>query len=445
MVLFQFSSRAARWLPQWVARHPRQTTAAIAAALTLGTGGAFAVASLSPDIEDVPVRNVFEEVTPLPLDWQAEALEQHNLALYHSEVIRSSDSFASLFRRLNIDDAKVMAYLRGDSHARQAFRTGRTVTAEVGSDRKAKKIAVRWINDDGAVQRLVIEQNAAGVVARNDFPKLTTGIRLASGAIRTSLYAATDAANMPDSVAKQMTGILDSTVDFHRGLRRGDRFAVVYEVQELDGEVVHTGRILSVEFTNSGKTHQAVWFQEAGTKGAYYSPDGATLRRPYLTSPLEYSRVTSGFDMRVHPISRQWKAHLGVDYGAPTGTPVRTVGDGVVEFAGWQNGFGNVIIVQHRNQHSTVYGHLSRIGVRKGQTVEQGQFIGNVGTTGYSTGPHLHFEFRVAGVHHDPLSIARQMEVVPVSRHARASFNQFASNMRAELAAAQQLRATSAE
>ena len=207
---------------------------------------------------------------------------------------------------------------------------------------------------------------------------------------------------------------------------------------------MRSGRILSAEFVNGGKTYQAMWFEEPGHKGGYYTLDGRSLRHSYLASPMEFSRVTSGFAMRFHPILQEWKAHLGVDYGAPTGTSVRTVGDGTVEFAGVQNGFGNVVIVKHGNSTETVYAHLSRINVRPGEKVEQGQNIGAVGATGWATGPHLHFEFRVNGIHRDPLLAARESGSEPVSAAARAAFDHLSHMMRNQLAAASSVTVTAA-
>ena len=169
------------------------------------------------------------------------------------------------------------------------------------------------------------------------------------------------------------------------------------------------------------------------------------MRRAFLTSPVEFSRVTSGFKMRFHPILQTWRAHLGTDYAAPTGTAVRAVGDGVVDFAGVQNGYGNVVMLKHRNNQMTVYAHLSRIGVTRGQTVSQGQTVGAVGATGWATGPHLHFEFRVNGVHQDPMTIAHQAQAVPVSPAARPAFNRLASAMRIQLSAAASVQQASAD
>jgi murein DD-endopeptidase MepM/ murein hydrolase activator NlpD len=236
-----------------------------------------------------------------------------------------------------------------------------------------------------------------------------------------------------------------SDIDFRRDLREGDRFAVVYESLEADGEPMRAGKVLSAEFVNNGREHQAVWFEEHGLKGAFYGFDGQSSRKSYLGSPLEFSRVSSGYGMRFHPVSGKQKAHLGVDYAAPTGTPVRTIGDGVVSFAGWQNGYGNIIEIQHKGNQLTKFAHLSRIDVRTGQKVSQGDFIGAVGSTGLSTGPHLHFEFRDNGVPQDPLEIARQSENIPVSPAAKARFEAVAQAMRQQLDAAATIRQASAD
>jgi murein DD-endopeptidase MepM/ murein hydrolase activator NlpD len=231
--------------------------------------------------------------------------------------------------------------------------------------------------------------------------------------------------------------ILSSQIDFHRGLRKGDRFSVVYEALEADGEPLRTGRVLSIDFSNNGRTSQALWFQQPGTKGAYFTPEGKSLSSSYLASPMEFSRVTSGFSMRFHPILNQWRAHTGVDFGAPKGTPVRTVGDGRVDFAGVQNGYGNVVIVRHNGADATVYAHLSRIDVRVGQAVSQGQRIGAVGATGWATGPHLHFEFRVNGVFRNPVEVARASPAVTLSAASRPVFEKLVHSMHAQLEAAQ--------
>jgi murein DD-endopeptidase MepM/ murein hydrolase activator NlpD len=218
---------------------------------------------------------------------------------------------------------------------------------------------------------------------------------------------------------------------------------VVYEALAADGEpvtwAVPTGRVLSAEFVNNGKAHHAVWYSDATGRGAYFGFDGKSKRRAFLASPMEFSRVTSGFAMRFHPILQTLRVHRGVDYGAPYGTAVRSVGDGVVEFAGWQNGYGNVVKVQHGKERSTLYAHLSRIDVRKGQAIEQGQHLGAVGATGWATGPHLHFEFQVSGQHVDPLTIAKAADTMTIDGAARARFAELSSSAKAQLDLAETL------
>ncbi|MBV7456095.1 M23 family metallopeptidase [Acidovorax sp. sif1233] len=437
-------------LSRTIQQHPKRITAAVAALLLTGGGGAFAVASFAPDPAELPVRMVSYPVESLAENLVLGELDAPGFSLFRSEQVRSSDTPESLLQRLGVADPAAAAFMRGDTPVRQNVlgRTGRAVSAETTDDHRLTRLTVRWVPDDsGSFRRLIVERNGDKFSSRIETAKMTVGSRLAGGIIHSSLFAATDASNIPDGVAVQMAELFSGNIDFRRSLRKGDRFSVVYETLEADGEPLSSGRVLSAEFVNNGKTHQALWFQEQGAaKGAYYTLDGESMRRAYLTSPVEFSRVTSGFKMRMHPILKTWRAHLGTDFAAPSGTSVRTVGDGVVEFAGVQNGFGNVVFVKHRNQHVTVYAHLSRIDVRQGQSVEQGQTLGAVGATGWATGPHLHFEFRVNGVHQDPQTIVAQSEAAaPVSAAGRPAFERLASNMRIQLSAAALVEQASAD
>lgn len=437
--------------------YPKRITAVIAALMLGGGGGAFAVANFAPDASELPVREVLESVQALPVPDTDNRLAFQPLNLFRSELTRSSDTADTLLKRMGVDDPAAAAFIRTDAAARQVLlgRSGRSVTAETNDNHGLLKLSARWNSeDDSSFKRLVIESRAGGFVSRVESAPLTASSQLASGTIQTSLFAATDEARVPDAVAIQVAEIFSGDIDFHRALRKGDRFSVVYETLEGDGEPLRTGRVLSAEFVNNGKTFQAMWFQTpltgktavtAAGKGGYYTLDGQSLRRAYLASPMEFSRLTSGFKMRFHPILKTMRAHLGVDYGAPTGTPVRSVGDGVVEFAGTQGGYGNVVFVNHGKQHTTVYAHLSRIDVRKGQSVSQSQNLGAVGATGWATGPHLHFEFRVNGEHRDPLTLAHQSEAVPVAASAKPVFTKMAAETRLALAAAASMQQASAQ
>ncbi len=435
--------------------HPKRVTASLAV-LLLGTGvTAFGVAPLAPDAADLPVRQVLEAVEPLATRAQTDSLADFRFNLFRTEITRSTDTADALLKRLNINDPAAAAFLRRDASAQLilAGRPGKAITAEASDSQQLIKLSMRWPTEDAAVfKRLVIERNDAGFAARIENAPYSSSARLASGTIQSSLFAATDDAHIPDSVATQLAEIFSSEIDFRTALRKGDRFNLVYETLEADGEPLRPGRVLSAEFVNAGKTHQAMWFQPPGKdasgaplKGAYYGLDGKSLRRAYLTSPLEFSRVTSGFSMRMHPVLQKWRAHLGTDFAAPTGTPARSVGDGVVTFAGVQNGYGNVVFIKHRNNHETVYAHLSKINVRVGQSVSQSDTIGLVGSTGWATGPHLHLEFRVAGVHQDPMAMAQQSDTVPVSAAAQAHFRQLAAGIKSQLQAAATITQTRAE
>ncbi|MBX3621762.1 MAG: peptidoglycan DD-metalloendopeptidase family protein [Rhizobacter sp.] len=408
---------------------------------------AFGIAPLAPDAADLPRRMVTEIVTPEDITSQLEALASHSAQFYRNDLTRSADTADSLLARLNVADTAAAAFVRSNPTARKLLegRAGKIVQARTNDTGALEELVARYPAENSDqfnthFSRLRITRAGDGFTAVVETAPLETQVRASTGTIRSSLFAATDEAKIPDPVAIQLAEIFSTDIDFHRELRRGDTFDVVYESLTADGEPITwnqaSGRVLAAEFSNDGRTYSAVWYQDANTKGGYYGFDGQSKRRAFLAAPLEFSRVTSGFSMRMHPILKTWRAHLGVDYGAPTGTPVRSVGDGVVEFAGRQNGYGNVIQIRHSNNRSTLYGHLSRIDVHRGQHVDQGMRIGAVGATGWATGPHLHFEVKVNGVQKDPLVIAKTSEAVVLSPASRAQFATLAHQMREQLLAA---------
>ena len=431
---------------RWLSRHPKTISGTLASVLLAGGGGAFAVANLGPDIADQPVVNITVPVEIAQLESQAQALDLLDLQLISTDTTRSADTPESLLRRLGLVDPEAAAFLRKSPMAKLALQqAGRAVSAEANSQQQLRSLSVRWLKNetDTFFQRLVIKRTDQGLQAALETSPMNTSIRVTGGTVARSLYDAADEARLPDPVITQLTQIFSNQIDFHRTLRKGARFSVVYEVLEADGEPLRTGRVLSAEFNNDNKKYEAVWFQEPGQKGSYYDLQGQSLSRAYLAAPVAFSRQTSGFSMRLHPIFQTQQAHRGVDYAAPTGTPAQSVGDGVVEFAGIQGGYGNMVIVNHGGHHSTVYAHLSRIQVRKGQTIQKGQVIGAVGSTGWSTGPHLHFEFRVNGNHVDPQKIIQQAQSTPISPSAKARFNGTVAQARAQLLAAAQMRESS--
>ncbi len=432
-------------LQAFVARHPKHLTALVAAVLLGGGGGAFAVANLGPDASKLPIRTLVETLEIANLDQQITALEQKTLKLYRNDITRGTDTADSLLRRLGLVDSAAATYIRQTPEVRQALlnRSGRNVSVETNEQQQLLTLTTRWLKNenDKQFQRMVITRNDQNNFSvRTDTAPLTASVRMAGGTVASSLYAASDEARLPDSVTRQLADVFSGQIDFHRALRKGAVFSLVYETLEAEGEPLRTGRLLSAEIINDKKTYNAVWFQEPGQKGAYYTMDGDSLRRAFLASPMPYSRRTSGFGMREHPILQTMRAHMGVDYAAPIGTPVISVADGVVVESSFHGAYGNMVVIQHNANQSTAYAHLSRMNVRKGQAIKQGEVVGAVGSTGLSTGPHLHFEFRINGRHVDPLTLAQQGPAEPIAAALRPQFNQRAQYARSQLMAAAQMR-----
>ena len=411
-------------------------------ALLLPFVGIMAAFGIAPDtITDTIERTSVVEQIALPaLPSAGDATES-----YWREVrIERGDTIASILQRLQIDDASAGQVLQRTSEARLLYRLipGRTIRAHTTA--AGQLLALRYLN---GTQLLKIDREGDALVVSEGAAEIETRLEMRSGEIRSSLFAATDAAGMSDAVAAQIAEVFSTDIDFHRDLRKGDRFAAVYEVQYHQGELVKTGRLLSAEFVNNGKTFQAVWFQNPDGEGGYYTPDGKNIRKAFLRSPLEFSRISSGFTIsRFHPVLQTWRAHKGVDYAAPTGTRVRATGDGIIEFVGRQGGYGNLVVLRHQSKYTTWYGHLSGFapGMQKGKRIVQGDVIGFVGSTGIATGPHLHYEFRTNDVHQDPLRVAMP-PAPPLAPQHRAAFDENARPLAERLALVRQVRTTAAQ
>lgn len=402
-------------LPQLRARILR---VAVLAALPLT--GVFAAISTAPDTP--PPGSALIETLAIDVE---RSLVAAPASYIREERYQRADTPSGLFLRLGLADEEARRLLRSNLPLMRALRPGLTVTAEVDADGR-----LLWLSHIGLRDALLtVKRDGEEFRSIEERAPLETRAVLRSGVIRSSLFAATDAANIPDAVATQLADVFGGDIDFHRDLRRNDRFSVVYEMSYLDGRTLRSGRVLAAEFVNNGRTFRAI-----SHGGTYYTPEGRNLRKAFLRSPLEFSRISSGFAMRMHPILRDWRAHRGVDYAAPIGTRVRATGDGVVEFAGRQAGYGNVVIVRHHGQYSTLYGHLNGIarGVHKGARIAQGEAIGTVGRTGWATGPHLHYEFRVAGLQRNPLTVALPA-AQPVASHELAAYRRDAAALVAQL------------
>ncbi|MBR7747159.1 M23 family metallopeptidase [Undibacterium baiyunense] len=394
--------------------------------------GAVGVAPLAPDASNLPVKTVTQDLVLPSLDEQISKIVLQQQHYVKEEKIQRGDTLASLLQRLGVDDVNAANFLKTDPVARGVLqaRAGKSIRVKTTDEGTLEWLRVGLDGNDNAAKTLLVsrrDQNGFQAAEVNE--QLERRIEMRSGDIQSSLFVATDKALIPAAIADQIVKMFETSIDFRR-LQRGDYFNVVYETFWLNGELVKTGRLLSGEFKNSGKLSQAVWFDEGAGEGGYYSFDGKSLKKAFLKSPLEFSRVSSGFSMRVHPISGKWKRHTGIDFAAATGTPIRASADGTIEHAGPQGGYGNMVIIKHWNGYSTAYAHMSRFapGARKGTRVTQGQVIGYVGSTGWSTGPHLHYEFRVNNEPRDPNTISVQ-SAAALAAHELPKFRAVAAEM----------------
>lgn len=373
---------------------------AISAIPLLGILTAFGIAPYTLPAS-VPVIPISQQI-PMPQEPLAQAIID-STPLWRLDQTQRGDTLSAVLERLDIRNPEAIAFLRQAPEA-SALATqlvpGRTLLAQTTP--QGELLELQFQLDAG--NALTIKKTADGYTAQTEPMALEKRVVIKSAEIRSSLFAATDDAEIPDSIATRIADIFSSYIDFNQDLRKGDSFTVIYEAAFNHGELVRTGKVLAAEFVNKGKTLRAVSFGES-----YYSPDGRNLHKAFLRSPLEFTRISSGFSLaRLHPILNTMRAHKGVDYAAPIGTKVKAVADATVDFAGVKGGYGNMIMLNHHNGITTVYGHLSRFAAEtvRGHAVHQGDVIGFVGMTGLATGPHLHYEFRVNGVHHDPVTVA---------------------------------------
>ena len=404
------------------------------AVLALSGVAAFGIAPEST-IDATPGRTI---VSSLPLP-ELRVSAASAAPFWREERVQRGDTIANLLARAGVDDPAAMSFMRTDLRARALYqlKVGRPV--RVATDERGRLDALRFVTATGDL--LSIRRANGAFFATYEPTNEAVRLSLVSGEIFSSLFAAADAAGLPDAVTVALAELFAGDVDFLQDLRRGDRFSVLYETRYVEGEPVGIGRIVAAEFVNQGVRHMAFLWKDAEGNDAWYAADGRSMRKAFLRSPVEFSRMTSGFTFaRFHPIFRTWRAHRGVDYAAPEGTPVRATADGVVTVAGEQSGYGNVIMIRHDGEYSTVYAHLSRFALpgRVGNAVRQGDVIGYVGQTGWATGPHLHYEFRINGEARNPETIALP-NAGPLPLETRAEFTAHADSLSRQLRLARQI------
>lgn len=355
--------------------------------------------------------------------------------------IRSGENLGSALRRLGLSDSSLISQASTQGVIRQlagAHSPGSMLTVATTA---AGGLHSASITREGSDLIHVIEPHNGKLEVSSRAAQLDAQLHMQGGVVQSSLFAAMDTAGLPDSVAEELSRIFGDDIDFHTDLRRGDRFSVIYEIYYHQGHAIRTGKILAAEFVNRGVRHSAYLFRPPNGTEDYYNQEGKNHKEGFLRSPLEFSRVSSGFSMRQHPIFGNWREHKGVDYAAPHGTSVRATSDGIIDFVGKQSGYGNFVVIRHGDTYTTAYGHLSDFakGLKIGNRVSQGETIGYVGSTGWATGPHLHYEFRMNNVHQDPLTV-RLPDAQPLNGSALSSFRQQIAPLSARLTQAQESR-----
>ncbi len=405
-MLYSLLSSKQRILAQNSSKLTKKTIRWLVALSSIPLFGIVTAFGISPNTRSFEEIQVEEEVLDLSIpDVLSET--QTNHTFWRQENIRRGDTIAAILNRLDVsnqDSTEFLQAARG-SRAMRQLKPGKTIYVQTTAD--GELLTLRYFF--GNEELFLMEKTDDVFKMTEQSIELDTQIHMKSGVINSSLFAATDNAGIPNNIAMQLTEIFASEIDFYRDLRQGDRFTVVYETFSNDnGKRAKTGRVLAVEFINKGKSHQAIYFKSSNGADGYYTPEGESLRKAFLLSPLAFSRVSSGFtNARFHPILREWRAHRGIDYAAPTGTPVRATANGIISFSGSQKGYGNLVVLKHNGKYESAYGHLSRFasGMGKGKRVSQGDVIGYVGSTGMATGPHLHYELRVDGAQRDPTKV----------------------------------------
>jgi len=349
------------------------------------------------------------------------------------EKVKSGDSLSKIFPRLGLSASLLHRIVNSSKEAKQLanIRPGEILKVHLDAD----NAFLGLIHQRSRIRSLQILPEGDGFKTRSIERGLETRIAQTSGTITNSLYRGAQRAGLSNELTMELANIFGWDIDFALEIRAGDHFSLIYEEEFLDGEKYGSGAILAAEFVNRGNVFRAVRYDDGDGNVSYYSPDGHSMRKAFLRAPVDFRRISSRFTKaRWHPVLSKKRPHRGVDYAAATGTPIKASGDGRIIFRGKKGGYGNAVIIKHGSQYTTLYGHLSKFNrkAKQGSRVRQGQVIGYVGKTGLATGPHLHYEFRVNGVHRNPLTI-KLPAAAPIDKKFRQDFTAKSASLLAQL------------
>ena len=379
---------------------PRALPIALAGALAVRLGSIVPALDGAMEREAQPERVTQAIALPPPVAADVASEPRND---WQTVRIASGQTLGSVFADLGLPASTMHRLLEVPEASQMAsrLRVGSELAFEIGANGELK--GLRFDQDESKRVQLAVSE--AGIEREVIERPVERRVVIAGGTIKSSLFADGAKAGLSAAVMNDMVKALQYDIDFAQDLREGDAFQIVYEELWREGERLRDGGVVAVNFVNSGKPYTAVRFEREGN-AEFFDLDGRPLRKSFMRTPIEFARLSSGFGARRHPVLGRMRMHKGVDYAAPTGTPIFAAGDARVKFAGWQNGYGRTVVLDHGNGITTLYGHMSRLGsYRVGQRVQQGRTIGYVGASGLATGPHLHYEFRVNNVHRNPLTV----------------------------------------
>jgi murein DD-endopeptidase MepM/ murein hydrolase activator NlpD len=388
-------------------------------------------------IDSGPLSEPQATVVDIPLPIQSSAAvapeAQAVPGAWHEVTIKSGDSLARVFKQQDIPARQLHDILASSEIAKKLTRIYPGQILRLRTTAEDGLLELHYEID--AMTQVQITRTETGYHSELMVREPEHRIMRAAAKINTSLFLAAQKANLPETITMELANIFGWDIDFALDIRDGDQFAVVYEDLYLDGERIGTGNILAAEFLNQDTLYRAVRYTDNQGHTDYYAPDGHSMRKAFLRTPVAFTRISSGFSAgRKHPILNRIRAHKGVDYAAPQGTPVKATGNGKIVLRGKKGGYGNTVVIQHGSSHSTLYAHLNSFarGLKVGERVQQGEIIGYVGSTGLATGPHLHYEFRVNGVHRNPLTV-KLPDAAPLAKKYREDFKLATENLVAQL------------
>lgn len=411
--------------------------------LALWLGGGLLVASVitlsiwtdNPDSLEISqqVQNLTlpsEEITNL-----APAMEQvvsKPEDVWQQAIVEKGDSLARIFARLDISPVQLYKIMKSGKSARELKRIKPGQEINIRTNKQGEVLELLHITSPTRSFLVKREDNTFKTQLVERDPEIR--VRHAHGSIDSSLFLAAQKAGIEDALIMDLIGIFGWDIDFALDIRQKDNFTVLYEDVYIEGEKIRTGNIIAAEFTNQGKKYRAVRYTDAKGHTDYYNENGRSMRKAFLRTPVSYSRISSRFGKRRHPVLNRLRLHKGVDYVASRGTPVKATGSGKIIYRGRKGGYGKTIVIRHAGKYSTLYAHMSgyKRGLRSGKRVKQGQTIGYVGSTGLATGPHLHYEFRINGAHRNPLRV-RLPAAKPIHRKYKQDFIEKSNGLFAQL------------